>query len=272
MLNLNTTTLLCLDTRHPELADRALQKCLAQADFADAVLLTHSAYQSTDPRITTHAITPLKGIEDYSRFMIKDIGAYVSGTHVLVVQWDGYIVNPASWSSEFLEYDYIGAPWPNKVNAVGNGGFSLRSKKLLNALADPHIDHYHPEDSVICEDYKSYLEQTHGIQFAPAALASQFACEMIPPTVKPFGVHSVGALYLVMDDRRLCAALVDVPPNVLQDKTGRDLLKNMMRSKQYRSARWVAQERLHCKSAKEKLRAVLMLISISVRQMWAAIK
>ena len=272
MLKLNTITLLCLDTRHPELADRALQKCLEQAAFAQAVLLTHAGYQSSDPRITTHAIEALKGIEDYSRFMIKEIAPYVLGSHVLVVQWDGYIVNLESWSSEFLKYDYIGAPWPNKTNAVGNGGFSLRSKKLLNALADPYIDHYHPEDSVICEDYKSYLEHTHGIQFAPVSLASQFACEMIPPIGKPFGVHSVGALYLVMNDERLRAALADVPDNVLRDKTGRDLLKNMIKSEQYHSARFVALKRWRCENKKEKLRAGLMLFSIGLRQLWAAIR
>lgn len=272
MLKLNTTTLLCLDTRYPELADKALQKCLAQATFADAVLLTHTGYQSTDLRIKTYAVSELKGIEDYSRFMIKHIDPFVTGSHVLVVQWDGYIVNPESWTSEFLKYDYIGAPWPDKTIAVGNGGFSLRSKKLLNALADPHIDHYHPEDLMICEKYKSYLEEKHGIVFAPVDLAGRFACEMIPPAVKPFGVHSVGALYLAMDDERLYAALADVPPEVFHEKTGRDLLKNMVRSKQYRSARFVAQQRLRSKNLKEKLRAGLMLMNIGTRQMWAAIK
>lgn len=265
MLRLDTTTLLCLDTRHPELADKALQKCLAQATFADAVLLTHVGYQSTDPRIKTYAVSELKSIEDYSRFMIKNIDPYVTGSHVLVVQWDGYIVNPESWSSEFLKYDYIGAPWPDKSNAVGNGGFSLRSKKLLSALADPQIVHYHPEDRIICDEYKSYLEQKHGIAFAPVDLASRFACEMIPPSVKPFGFHSVGALYLAMDDEHLCAALAEVPADILHEKTGRDLLKNMVRSKQYRSARFVAQQRLRCKNVKEKLRAGLMLINIGAR-------
>ena len=36
----------------------------------------------------------------------------------------------------FFDYDYIGAPWPNNfVNRVGNGGFSLRSKKFLELTA-----------------------------------------------------------------------------------------------------------------------------------------
>ena len=57
------------------------------------------------------------------------------------------------WSDDFLEYDYIGAPWPNSKNGkvdlkkynkniadqiienidknqVENGGFSLRSKNF----------------------------------------------------------------------------------------------------------------------------------------------
>ena len=37
------------------------------------------------------------------------------------------------WRDEFLEYDYIGAPWnvpAGSRNNIGNGGFSLRRKFL----------------------------------------------------------------------------------------------------------------------------------------------
>ena len=31
---------------------------------------------------------------------------------------------------DFLEFDYIGAPWPHLRNQIGNGGFSLRDKHV----------------------------------------------------------------------------------------------------------------------------------------------
>ena len=57
---------------------------------------------------------------------------------MLIIQHDGFILNHKAWDNEFLNYDYIGAPvyWMgNKLIEVGNGGFSLRSKKLLKIIA-----------------------------------------------------------------------------------------------------------------------------------------
>lgn len=55
------------------------------------------------------------------------------GNKILLYQEDSCIFN--NNIDEFLEYDYIGAPWPkyqdDNNNHVGNGGFSLRSKKIM---------------------------------------------------------------------------------------------------------------------------------------------
>ena len=36
---------------------------------------------------------------------------YIKTSHVLIVQWDGYIINSKKWDSRFLNFDYIGAPF-----------------------------------------------------------------------------------------------------------------------------------------------------------------
>jgi hypothetical protein len=62
-----------------------------------------------------------------------------------VVQYDGMAANKMHWSDDYYNYDYIGAPWPDRFTwirpeeKVGNGGFSLRSMKLIEALRDPFI-------------------------------------------------------------------------------------------------------------------------------------
>lgn len=43
--------------------------------------------------------------------MIKELNKYIETDYVLIVQYDGFILNPKAWMDEFLEYDYIGAPW-----------------------------------------------------------------------------------------------------------------------------------------------------------------
>ena len=51
----------------------------------------------------------------YSRFMIKDLYKYFTTKFCLIIQADGFVVDPNFWKNEFLNYDYIGAPWPDKV-------------------------------------------------------------------------------------------------------------------------------------------------------------
>ena len=63
---------------------------------------------------------------------------YIDTDFCLIIQGDGFVIHPENWTDEFLKYDYIGAPWRNLAHysfiRVGNGGFSLRSKKLLKIL------------------------------------------------------------------------------------------------------------------------------------------
>jgi hypothetical protein len=48
----------------------------------------------------------------YSQIVLKGLYPHVATSHVLVIQWDGYVVNADLWDDDFLRYDYIGAPWP----------------------------------------------------------------------------------------------------------------------------------------------------------------
>lgn len=117
---------------------------------------------------------------DYSRFMLKQLAGEFSTSHVLTIHADGYVMNPAAWRNEWLQYDYIGAPWDwYKENNVGNGGFSLRSKKLCDILATQDIDEslMHPEDHHICRTFRRSLEEDFGIKFAPIEVAKQFSRE-----------------------------------------------------------------------------------------------
>jgi hypothetical protein len=118
-------------------------------------------------------------LKDYSHFVVKDLNDFVNTDFVMLFQNDGFIENIDMWSDEYFDYDYIGAPWWYKDhNNVGNGGFSMRSKKLLEVLAaDEKILDVVPEDHHICRTYGDYLREEHGIKFAPEELASKFSVE-----------------------------------------------------------------------------------------------
>ena len=56
-------------------------------------------------------INKISSIKDYSSFIIYSLYKYIKTSHILIVQWDGYIINPEKWDPNFLKYDYVGAPF-----------------------------------------------------------------------------------------------------------------------------------------------------------------
>lgn len=142
----------------------------------------------------------------YSEFCLKTLDQYIDTEFVLISQYDGMAVNQQYWTDQFYEYDYIGAAWPEHFNwipkhqRVGNGGFSLRSKRLLTALQDSHIQNLDNEDAVICQKYYDYLRTKHNIQFAPIHVADQFSQEWNIDHGQTFGFHGLLNLPIYFDD------------------------------------------------------------------------
>jgi len=189
------TTLCIVDCQNYALAERALRLCMAGCVFDQVKWLTDRPFDV--PGVQTVVIPPVRSAADYSQFIIKDLLPHIDTEYALVAQWDGYVVNPQAWSPEFLLFDYIGARWGRRESSatdrhtVGNGGFSLRSRALLQALQDPAIQPSHPEDAAICRIYRDYLEDRHGIVFAPGDVADRFSFEHIEQATLPFGFHGV---------------------------------------------------------------------------------
>lgn len=178
--DLPDVTLIGVDS-NPGRLKKAADKCTKWIKFGAVKLITHS--------ITSK--------EQYSDFCIKDLYKHVDTSHMLICQHDGYVNNWQAWDNDWLQYDYIGAPWHyNDGMAVGNGGFSLRSRRLMEIVAsDRNITQHHPEDHHICRTYRPYLESKYGIKFAPIEVAEKFSFEgyLQPGKVlkDQFGVHGV---------------------------------------------------------------------------------
>ena len=124
----------------------------------------------------------------YSYACLRVLPAVVNTDFNMIVHHDGYAVNRSAWTDEFYDYDYIGAPWlwwPEGEN-VGNGGCTLRSRRLYDALLDwepsyltedwPDLDprYYYTDRTgkvTLCEDnllagpYRKYLEQNYNLRW-----------------------------------------------------------------------------------------------------------
>ncbi len=173
MLNLDKITLIGIDCVDANRLETAIAICERYAKFDTIKLLTS---QNTDCKYTVR-IPHISNIREYSKFMIKELYKYVDTEFALCIQWDGFIIQPMEWCDDYYNQDFIGAPWWfNDNRNVGNGAFSLRSKKYLDVCKDLPIKNYHPEDLVLNRIYKNLLLDK-GIKFCPESLAMKFSFE-----------------------------------------------------------------------------------------------
>ena len=147
-------------------------------------------------------------IDAWSRASIYELPKYVHTEFCLLIHENGFVVNPESWKDEWLEYDYVGSPWPmptddvayrdkdGKVRRVGNS-VSLRSKKLLDLANEIKLpwkkfNGFYNEDGFICVN-NTHIYEENGCKFAPIEVAKHFGREIDIPEVadvdKPFIFH-----------------------------------------------------------------------------------
>lgn len=262
-LDLRSVSLLCVETRYPALARFALDRCLAAADFKECLLLSPTRHDLPD-YITQVAIAPITSVEAYSDFMLRELGRHFRGAHVLVVQWDSFILHAEQWDARFLDYDYIGAPWEHRPVAVGNGGFSLRSRRLVDALASMPFKQVHPEDHVICELRRDELE-ARGIRFAPPKLAGRFAFEARPQAVPSFGFHGFFNFHHALPDPALDAYLALCDQATLCSGEARRLVRQLYHSGRHAMALRMLRRRLRAGGSLGQVAETLLL---ATRCLW----
>lgn len=130
-LQLPSVTLCIIDCVNSARAINVLERCKEKADFGAIKFLT-SIPTDYEHKVK---IMPLNSLVAYSIFMLTKVHEYIDTEHVLIVQRDGWILNPQSFKQEWLELDYI-APLFVQYDFVGSGGFSLRTKKLMQNVAE----------------------------------------------------------------------------------------------------------------------------------------
>ena len=203
MTSLPEVTLFCLDCEDAERAARVMRHCESLCSFGGSALLTSE--QTDYPHVKVAKIGSgdrVEGLMLYSEFMLREAYKHVATSHVLTVQHDGWVLNAESWDPAWLEFDYIG-PLFIQVGEVGSGGFSFRSRRLMEWVAKnlppfngmKGYNGYVWEDGVICYALRQKLEAA-GFLFAPPEIAARFAFGGNPTHYcpEPFGFHGFYAL------------------------------------------------------------------------------
>jgi hypothetical protein len=216
----------------------ALRASMRQADFGSVLLLSdHEPPPGSAEGISWRRVPRLRSRLDYSRFMLRDLAKHIETSHALCIQWDGFVLDGASWDPAFLDYDYIGAVWPHFGDAhiVGNGGFSLRSLHLLRACKELPFDGSEAEDLVICRQYRDQLERD-GIRFAPPAVARRFSFEREEPTGTEFGFHGAYNLARRLPPKDALALFRSLEPHMLARSERLELFRWALRNGRMRFA------------------------------------
>lgn len=244
-LALPTVTLAAVTSIAIEQTARAMARSMDAVAFAAALWVCDvPPPEFLADRVIWIRVAPITTRNAYSQFIMKELGLLLQTQHVLLVQWDGYVIDPTAWNPEFLDFDYIGAPWPHfrDAHTVGNGGFSLRSQRLLRATAMlPQT--MEAEDVAICRTWRPRLEEEYGICFAPEDVARRFAFERSEPPEKTFGFHGVFNLVDLVDRRSAVSLLSRLEMNILARNEIRDLLFWALKKQQWRLA-WEMYRRL----------------------------
>lgn len=212
-LSLPNVTLVAMTSVNVTATIKAMQYSMRGIDFGDAVLITHKKPWNMPKSIRYSHTTKLTNIDEFNYKMVYELGDHIKTDFALIVHADGFVVNPEMWRDEFLDYDYIGAPWPlppegdtttyrdkdGNICRVGNSA-GIRSKRLMDFPKKANIPWegeyaygrmWFYEDGFICCKIRHLLE-AEGMRIAPIDVAKYYAHEKMIPEVqgiKPFAFH-----------------------------------------------------------------------------------
>ena len=150
---------------------------------------------------TFHGIKRLHGINIL--LTSPSLWREIQGEKVLYFQIDSAICSNSLYQlSDFLHYDFIGAPWAD--GGCCNGGFSLRSRSKTLQLLEGNRYRF-PLHQINEDGWFSMHMRRIGANVAPNDVAKTFSVETIFHS-RPFAVHKPHLSYLGKANMlRLCS-------------------------------------------------------------------
>jgi hypothetical protein len=195
MLDLPQVTLLFVETRAHKITKRVIDDAMSKINFGDILIYTDKPDLIPIEGARYIEVPDFPDKKSAGQFYYQFAMREVKTDFALMLEWDAGVKDVANWRWEFLDYDYIGAPWkvrPQEENSmdVGNGGFTLMSKRLGHFLAENQKNFPVYTDWDLCRNQRKHLEQL-GFKWPRRDVATKFAWELtkLPPG-GVFGFHA----------------------------------------------------------------------------------
>lgn len=194
-----------------ELTINSVRTCQFLTNFAETIIsVEKSGIERPEAEridgLTLIEITPVGKANEAGKWFFRELPGIIKTSHILNIEWDSWITNPDLWCQEWLEYDYIGARWPWRPEGqnIGNGGFSLISKRLMETVKRLRLlEESQGLDTEIGTVWRQQLE-SEGIKYPPTAIADRFSYERTVPDGPTFGFHGMFNWWREMPDHVLC--------------------------------------------------------------------
>lgn len=246
-LLLKDVTLCAVDGPCIDLTLEALSRCQEQATFPNTLLFSEIELGHI-PGINIHTIPKLGTAQKSGMFFVSEVHKHVSTSHVLKIEWDSWIIHPEMWTDKFLQYDYIGARWPEQPEkeCVGNSGFWLISKRLLRILSTLEFPETGAMDVDISKTLRPWLEETHEIKFAPSRVADDFAYERVLPSGPTFGFHGMFHFWRYLSDDQIVDMLPIIPDSIVRRGDYKELMKVFFDLRKFKIARFMQKRFFEC--------------------------
>jgi len=191
-VDLSNVTLVAMTSVKIDQHIKALQISCENVRFGKVKLVSHEKPNNLPDGIEYEYAQKMSNIDEWNYSVVYNLGDHIDTDYALLIHEDGFVCNAYAWKDEFLNYDYVGAPWPlpkddysfrdinGEIIRVGNS-VSLRSKKLLDLpkklnLKWKPFHGYYNEDGFICVNYRHVFKE-HGCKFADIDVAKYFSKE-----------------------------------------------------------------------------------------------
>ena len=261
MLVLSDVTLVAVDGVNPILALRALDVCMQQCQFGDALFFSPRAEEFDLPGCRMVPLpAPVSGALHHAPSLIQALLSHVNTSHVLWIQWDAHVVHAPAWQSEFLMYDYVGSPsveGGSPAYPLEKTGFFLCSRRFLEALLGPAVPINDTDTSDLFRERRLLLESQGGLRFAPPSLAKNFSFEEVYPSSNTFGFQGVQNLWMFLAKEELAELCMILDPGTVASPQFLRLGEIYLDLGRWEEARQVLDRRLQVCSGDAEARRLL---------------
>lgn len=143
-------------------------------DWVEPIIRQHEKFIPKDWPVYWIKNEVINNQHDYNKLLTSKRFWRVMPDKVLIFQHDSMLLRTGI--EEFLEWDYVGAPWKFQEHG-GNGGLSIRDKKAMLHVIDsiewsPQLGN---EDVYFC----NFLIAQSASKLAPREVCEKFSCESI---------------------------------------------------------------------------------------------